>query len=398
MNIIEFLEKNPETGRKKLSKMFGISENKARKIVREFKESYTYSYQELLDKSVKIELQNQKLRDEQRVERKIRDQYRNTNYLSEMMKELIDCFKNYKTNIIKHETFNNDYAGIIHLSDWHLNEIVNLRHNKYNFKIASQRAKKLVCESKRVFKSYGIKNVLIAMTGDFISAIKHPDQLISMETSRSQAVFVGASIIEQMISDLNEEFNISVCAVAGNETRESSFKVVPANSILMSDNLDINIFSILKVMFRNTNVKFLSTNIIDCIVKVNKYNFLFTHSHTLNHSNLQKAIMELKGKYVNKNTRIDFVAFGHIHNSIVSPDGGYFRCGGLIGDNNFSYNSLNYCSKASQNIYIVGNDEVNGMSIDLQKYENFEGYNINQEIIDGQDTDKNEINVLRLDL
>lgn len=400
INIKEYLEENPQTGRRKLAKLFNISETKARKIVKEFKENKLEeeTHDDLLKKTVDLELTKQRLLDERRIERKIREEYRKTSHLKELTDELINCFTDYKIpEITTHKSKNNEYTGIVHLSDFHLNEIVNFKHNKYDFDVASKRLQKFVYHIKKHFKMYGIKNILIAATGDLFSAMKHQDQMISMATSRAQAVFVGATLIEQMILDLNQDFNISVAFVAGNESRETSLVNIPSTTMLLSDNLDITLFSMLKLMFRDTDVKFLETNVIDCMVNIQNKNFLFTHGHTFSHGNLQKSISELKGKYAARDIIIDYVCFGHIHNSHNSPDGGFFRSGSLIGDNAYSYNALNFCGRASQNLYIVGQDETIGVTIDLQEYTDFNGYEFDKTLIENQKINEtNTIDVIKL--
>jgi predicted phosphodiesterase len=125
-------------------------------------------------------------------------------------------------------------------------------------------------------------------------------------------------------------------------------------------------------MFKNSNIKFLASNLIDCIVKIKNKNILFIHGDRLNQNNLSKSIQELKGKYITEGINIDYIIFGHIHECYISD---YFaRSGSLCGGNGYSYNRLNLNSKASQNIYIVNKNYINGIRIDLQNVEEYTGY------------------------
>lgn len=393
--ILQYLQQNPDSGRKTISNLFNISERKAREIVKKFKQSKQSEKNELENYALKLQLKNQKLLDQNRIERKIRDEYRSLNHLKELTDQLVNCFNGYQNKTIKHETINGNHTGIIQLSDLHLGEEINLKHNQYNFNVASKRLKKLAIQVKKIFNAYDIKHVLISLTGDCFSALKHADQLVSYVTSRANSVFIASNLLEQFILDLNQDFNISCCCVAGNESRDASQEIVPSNNMLMSDNLDISLFNILKIMFRNTDVRFLDTNIIDCVVKIYNHNFLFTHGHTFSHQNLQKSIQELKGKYAIRNMRISHVIFGHIHNSYVSSDAGFFRSGSLCGDNSYSFNLLNYSGKASQNICIVSEKSVNGISLDLQDVENVIGYDFDQSLIEKTNQHRKiEINIM----
>ena len=52
----------------------------------------------------------------------------------------------------------------------------------------------------------------------------------------------------------------------------------------------------------------------------------------------------------------------------------YSRSSGLPGANAYSEKALNLYSKASQNIYLVSDDGIDGMKIDLQESDAFEPY------------------------
>lgn len=363
---------NKKMGRYSIYKKYGVSEWTVRKILAEYHENKLNSNPDLLKYSIDLELKNQKLRDQQRIERKIRSEYRETNHLQQYiteLKELIEETHIYSYNPT-YEYINDNYIGIVQLSDAHFNEFIDLPNNKYNFDIASKRLEKYATEIIKNFKNNNIDKILIAFTGDMINSDRRPDEKTSMITSRAKATYWAALILEQFIKHLHQYFpDISICYVVGNESRSYE---IGETEIIVSDNYDLTIISFLKIMFKNSNIKFLASNLIDCIVKIKNKNILFIHGDRLNQNNLSKSIQELKGKYITEGINIDYIIFGHIHECYISD---YFaRSGSLCGGNGYSYNRLNLNSKASQNIYIVNKTEIEGKRIDLQNVDDVKGY------------------------
>ena len=378
--IIEYLKQNPESGRKTISRKFKISESKARKIVKEFKESQLQEneYYDLLNHSVNLEIQNQNLRDKLRVKNKIRDEYRNTSYLEEITTELINCFKNDRNihRTIKHTNLNKtNPIGILQLTDAHFNEFIDLSKNKYNFNIASKRCKKFVDQAIFQFKNNNVEKVVFCMTGDLINSDRRADEKISMITSRAKACYLASLIIEQMILDLNQYFDTKVAFVVGNESR--SFEI-GNNDIILSDNYDLTIVNMLKLMFRNSNIEFLNSNLSECVINIKNKNILLIHGQYFNKKNIDKSINETITKFTRNNIRIDYIITGHFHETCITDF--YGRSSSLCGSNGYSENQLNLSSRASQNIYII-DEWVNGMKIDLQNVDNIEGYYIDENIV-----------------
>lgn len=391
MDINSYLKENPNTGRRSLSKLFNISEYKARNIIRQFKSLQKNDYNEILKHSVNLEMKNQKLRDVTRIERKIRNEYRETTHLTDLTEELINCVKaNISTPItIKHNVkSNNECVGILQCSDFHLNEIIDLPNNKFDFNIAAKRCKKYVTDAIPYFKLNNVNTVVFAMTGDLINSDRRSDEKISQVTSRARACYLAAILLEQMILELNIDFNVKVAFVVGNESR--AFDIGRAD-IIMSDNYDLSIVSMLKLIFRDSNIEFLPSNLIDCVLNIKDKNILLLHGEKINGKNMQKSVQELKGKYTQLGVIIDFVIFGHIHEAYNGDF--HSRSSSLSGGNGYSEYDLNFSSRASQNIHIVNDDWVNSIKIDLHNTNNIIGYSLDEDLVKGLNKSKEQINL-----
>jgi len=339
-------------------------------------------YNEILTENIKLSKSKQKFQDSNRIERKTwRGQARLDNALEEYNKELIDILEQYQfnTNTIKVHKLSSKNAGIIHFTDAHFNELVELPFNRYDFKIAAKRTQKLISEAKRVFHAYGITNVLFAMTGDMMNSDRRLDELLNKSTNRAKATFLAVEIIQQMLLDLNLDFNVTVASVLGNESRCTDD--IQYSEILATDNYDFTIHEILrKLLDGNTGIHFYKIeNPMEQVVKVANKNILLIHGHQkkLCGSNITSGIDRLVRKYSDKGIRIDFVLFGHIHQSYIADL--YARGSSLVGANSYSENSLMLTSRASQNIHIVS-DDIHSMKIDLQNCNGFPGYAINDQL------------------
>ena len=113
---------------------------------------YCLADKEIVEYNIKLAKNNQKQADLNRIKNKsFREHSRIENALSEYNAEIIKLLKteSLKTSIRKHKS-NNKSVLIVHISDPHFNELVDLKHNKYDFKVASKRLQKFAHHIKRI--------------------------------------------------------------------------------------------------------------------------------------------------------------------------------------------------------------------------------------------------------
>lgn len=329
--------------------------------------------------SLSLEMRNQRLRDQQRVERKIRGEFRYVSALSEYASELAKVIEGrglYKT--LTHRAFNPSAQGIIQVSDAHFNELINLFHNKYDFRIGAQRLKKFALETKRLFGAYNIKKVLVAFTGDLINSDRRLDELLNMATNRARATVMASILLEQFIMDLNKSFNIDVTYVSGNESRIQ--QEVGHSDISVSDNYDTMIFEILRMMYRKAKgIKFLNNSIQEHVIKILNKNILIMHGQTIKNGNVSTQIQKIKSKWSDHiGEKIDYVIWGHYHAAQITDL--HARSGSLCGGNDYSDVGLQLSTRASQNLYVIRKDGINSFKVDLQDTTGITGYTIEQDL------------------
>jgi len=337
---------------------------------------------DLVMSNMKLAARNQSLMDERRVSNKSwRHQTRMTNFLEEFSEYIKESFKQYDYKIDSSKIIHKisdplivDNIGVLHITDAHFGEWIEIDSNKYNFDVASKRLKKFVDESIIFLEAKNVKNVIVALTGDIFNSNRRLDEVMNQASNRSNALFLGTKLIEYVILHLNKRFSsVHIASISGNESRLE--KETGWSDSMMSDNFDFILFNILKYKFANyDNIKFIKGNPVELVININDTNMLLMHGNQIG-QNVTKEVQQIIAKYSARKIRIDYVIFGHLHQAYISDF--FSRGSSLCGGNAYSDKGLNLASKASQNLYIVGkNNEIICIRIDLQNVDNIIGYDI----------------------
>jgi predicted phosphodiesterase len=336
---------------------------------------YSIVDKEIIEQNVRLAKQKQRHQDLNRIQNKsFREFARIENALLEYNKKLIEILeeKSLKTPIKNFED-NSESTIIVHISDTHFNELVDLEGtNKYDFIIASKRLQKFAHYIKKYIEFYKVKNVLVAMTGDLMNSDRRLDEKLAQSTNRAKATIIGVHLLKYFLLDIGQNVEMSVACITGNESRVN--ETLGYVDIVASDSYDLTIFEMLKLLLPDYN--FISGNPNELVIRVADINLLMIHGHTLGKMDSSK-IAKLISKYSRKNINIDFMICGHLHECLISDY--WARSSSLVGANSYSDVALNLSSKASQNIYILTQNGRHDVRIDLQESD-FEGYNIDKEL------------------
>ena len=365
----------------------GFRHNRGQKIQRWKCNSFGYSTSDplYLDKDVIIEnvrlaKQKQNAQDRNRIANKsFREHARLDNALSEYNKQLIKVLEKHKIPKLKHvKTESSKAVGVIQISDTHFNEEVNLPNNKYNFEVAAKRLRTYIRKAKMYLKALGVKEVLIAFTGDLMNSDRRLDEMFAQSTNRSNATFISVQLLKQVVEDVRKDYKVSLACITGNESRVKD--EIGWDDYIASDNYDFTIYNILRFLYRDTDVDFiLSKDATEVVVNLAGMNLLMIHGHGSIKAKHETSITQIKGRYASgRDVKIDFVISGHIHSARVGDT--YGRSASLVGANAYSEKNLNLEGRASQNVYIFyKNKTIDGIKIDLQNYDD-KGYDITKEL------------------
>ena len=332
----------------------------------------------MIQENVRLAKQKQSAQDRNRIQNKsFREYARVENAVSEYTKQLTRLFDKYKlsTYTQKHSE-QTSCVGVIQFSDVHFNELVDLPHNKYDFTVASKRCKHFVNQATKYFKAFGVTNVLMVQSGDLLNSDRRLDELLNMATNRAKATFLAVDILQQVIMDLNSNFNVSVAMVTGNESRVKKDWGWSGN--IASDNYDYTIFQTLRYIFRDTDIAFVDGDPTEVVVEVAGQNLLVLHGNGSIKKGIDTSITQIMGRYRARGIDINYVIFGHIHSARVGDN--FSRSSSMVGANDYSEKALNLSGRASQNCYIFyDNGNRDGIKVDLQNYDD-DMYNIDKSL------------------
>ena len=319
-------------------------------------DEYELEREELIQYSINLKKKLQRTQDTLRIERKaLRFENRASQHVENLLEDLIEAIPKCKIQPNKYEVCdNNNKEGIIHLSDLHIGETVDLINNKYNFEIAQRRLTNLFNDAIMEFKSKSITNVCVLFTGDLINLDTHMDKKITNEACRSEAMtkaFEMLSICIELL--LKEGFNLKMASVVGNESRIHGYeKFSSINSIAM-DNFDYLLYFLIKTRYEDSITFLNNGDKLEDMININGKNIILVHGDKLRHNNLIDSVNKLKLRWFEKTgIMADYCLLGHIHQDKIENI--YARSGSLVGANGYSDNGLNIPnSRASQNIGII---------------------------------------------
>ena len=336
---------------------------------------YLIADKEIVQYNIRLAKQKQKFQDLNRIERKaFREGSRLENALVEYNDALIKLLQRNSLDVkLKKNKHDSEAVLVCQIADTHFNELVDLESNKYDFTIASKRLQKYAYKVKEYAKFHKANKILVAITGDLLNSDRRLDEKLAQATNRAKATFLSVHLLKHFIMDLNEVSEVQVCCVTGNESRVNEH--LGWVDIVASDNYDLSIFEMLRLLLPDIN--FIRGNALELVVEVNGKNMLVIHGHQLGKMDTNQ-VGKVISKYSAKGVIIDFIICGHLHETMIRDN--IARSASLVGGNAYSENALNLAGTAAQNIYCFTNDGRHDIRIDLQETNQWEGYDINEEL------------------
>ena len=335
---------------------------------------------EMLTETVRLAKKNQELMDQHRIKNKSFREYARVenavtayseSILSELQKHgvrLGDCPR--RSGALDPSAA----AVVVHLSDNHFNELVNLPTNRFDFTVAAKRLQLLAQKTKLIGKAYGAERVVVFFGGDLMNSDRRLDELLAMSTNRARATVLAVHLYKQFLMDLRADFFVDCFGVTGNESRAK--ENLGWVDVVATDSYDFTIYNMLQAVFEaieDKGMRFHEFQANDVVFKIHNETFLGIHGHQINATD-QKKVQAMIGKYSAKGVNITHILCGHIHASVVSDY--VSRNASLVGSNAYSEEALGFISKAAQNIHVVTPQGLDGIKCDLQNVDGVSGYAI----------------------
>lgn len=270
-------------------------------------------------------------------------------------------------------------AMVVHLSDNHFNELVNLPTNRFDFEVAAKRLALLAQKAKVFGKAYGVERVIVFFGGDLMNSDRRLDELLAMSTNRARATLLAVHLYKQFLLDLRSEFFVDCFGLTGNESRAKDN--LGWVDVVATDNYDFTIYSMLSAVFEGIEDKgfrFHEFQANEVLFSVHNETFLGLHGHQVNATD-QRKCQSIVGKYAAKGVNVTHILCGHIHSTVVSDY--VSRNSSLVGSNAYSEEALQFSSKAAQNVHLVTKQGLDGVKCDLQNVDGVEGYEIVPQLI-----------------
>ncbi len=265
-------------------------------------------------------------------------------------------------------------ALVVHLSDNHFNELVNLPTNRFDFEVASKRLALLAQKTKLLGKAYGAERIVVFFGGDLMNSDRRLDELLAMSTNRARATVLAVHLYKQFLLDLRADFFVDCFGVAGNESRAKDN--LGWVDVVATDSYDFTIYAMLQAVFdaaEDKGMRFHDFQANEVVFSIHNETFLGLHGHQINATD-QKKCQAIIGKYAAKGVNVTHILCGHIHASVISDY--VSRNASLVGSNAYSEEALGFISKAAQNCHIVTSQGLDGVKLDLQNVDGVEGYEI----------------------
>jgi len=335
---------------------------------------------EMLTETVRLAKANQALQDRNRIQNKsFREHARIENAVTAYNEAILTELKQHGSQLggCPRRTGALDpgaAALVVHLSDNHFNELVNLPTNQFDFTVAAKRLQLLAQKAKLIGSAYGVERCVVFFGGDLMNSDRRLDELLAMSTNRARATVLAVHLYKQFLMDLRADFFVDVFGVTGNESRAK--ENLGWVDVVATDSYDFTIYAMLQAVFDSVDdkgMRFHDFQANEVVFSIHGETFLGVHGHQVNATD-QKKCQAIIGKYAAKGINVTHILCGHIHATVVSDY--VSRNASLVGSNAYSEEALGFVSKAAQNIHIVTPQGLDGIKCDLQNVSGVDGYDI----------------------
>jgi predicted phosphodiesterase len=263
-----------------------------------------------------------------------------------------------------------------------------LAFNEYNYTKACQRLRKHTLRAIQYGVAAGCEKMVVVNTGDILNSDRRLDEMVTNAGNRSKALIVACDIVQQVLMELAQFFELSYVTVGGNEARKH--EELTWSNKTFSNNYDLDVHYILERLLEGTNISFKPVvDSFEQVIEVNGQHILCVHGHQLKSHDIESSINKVYAKYAKSGQLITYVICGHIHSTYNSDF--FSRSGSLVGDNSYSNNCLLTLAKASQNLFIVRKNGIDVIAVDLQDASDLTGYFHNKQFAQGSGQMKSRV-------
>ena len=261
-----------------------------------------------------------------------------------------DQYKPRKINIPSFKHSGSEGIANLCLADWHCEETVNpeevMGYNKFNIKIAEERARKAIDVAFRLIEieryAMSINKLVLYLLGDFLSGYIHEELMISNSITPAEAILFLEDILYSMISKLSSDKKFAVIDVIchpGNHSRYTNGRFIHHKGQAKKTFEWILYHNLAKTFNRvgNTRVNFIIPHGNIYVNREFKYPIRSQHGHNFKYAGgIGGAYIPINKKILrwNQKEQAYLDVFGHLHQFDAPRN--YIQCGSLIGYNQYA--------------------------------------------------------------
>lgn len=284
---------------------------------------------------------------------------------------LTDMFESFSANLVNVEKPNipvtvhddSESTAVMVLSDWHYEENITPESvngmNEFTMNIANERVKNCFKNSISLINLFRtnttIKNVVVALLGDFITNSIHDELMAINETSPMEAIVeIYTHLVAglELLSETFPDVHFTVVCKVGNHSRTTKKVHISTEA---GNSLEYLLYYFLAQHFKpNKQFSFVLEKNYLTYFKVYDYTLRFHHGHQVKYNGgvggitipVKKAIAQW-----DKSRKANLDVFGHFHQTVIDKD---FICNGsLIGYSPYAVAIKAEYEKPSQTMFLI---------------------------------------------
>ena len=250
--------------------------------------------------------------------------------------------------------------AVLMMSDLHIGVTTSNFYNTYNIEIAAKRVSKLVEDTIKYCKMFGITTLHVLNLGDMIHGLIHVSARLEQQVDTVQQVMVASEIIAQALNRLQEAApRVTYRSCSDNHSRIIADK----SQHIEKDNMGRLIDWYLAERLKNSSIEFVHDNLdygMGFFTLTSGKKVVFAHGHL---DNINTVFQNFVGA-----TRecIDYALLAHYHSEKLKTFQGLkvFVNGSIVGTEQYAL-SKRLFNKPSQVLLVFDNDNVLDVSIEL---------------------------------
>jgi hypothetical protein len=262
---------------------------------------------------------------------------------------------------------------IIHLSDWHCGEVVDIDEmeglNCFNLRVFQDRVGRLGRAAKELltthWKGSPPEKIVLIFGGDMITGEIHSELAKTNDALSAPAVRECAETLAGLVKMLREIAPIDIYSLPGNHGRLTLKPESKGMAVNSFDTLITQVVEMVVKLSGSTGIRFFYPKSGDAVFRVYGLTFVAAHGDRVGSrggqgfigpiATILRGIAKTRAYYAAQGVIVDYVMIGHFHTTSKLPRG--FSNGSLVGPSEYSRDLKADPEESKQNLIVVHNSK-----------------------------------------